>query len=434
MAAIVDDHRGLWASPTPASGPVPSGSDRSEVTVRWGQRFGRFELLARIASDDFADIYVARLPEAGARHVTLKIPHLEILEAEALAGFDDLPVAAGARHPNLVVIEDVERSKDGQVALVMDYVDGASLFALLQAATAANEEVPAPVMLRILLDALSGLGATGPGPRRTHREASPTSLLVAADGSTRVLGVGMPGADMQLTTSHLGRIQKKLRYMAPEQLRSGRVDARSEIFSLMVVAWEALAGRPLFEGAGWTTIENVLGQRVPPLRDVRPELAPLDAVFRRALARAPAARYPTCAQLAAALRQVGKRVGIASHHDVAAWSQLLMGDELGARRSRISRAADAIDARRTHRAESVTPAFDEAKTAVWAGRRRPMPVDEDDDDLDATAFEGAPEAILRLRRTDKRDQQVARLAIAFGFLGWAALCGSVFAALVAHYL
>ena len=215
-------------------------------------------------------------------------------------------LAAGIHHANVVDVRDVEAVGDA-VQLVMDYIEGASLGELVRACASEGRHLPAGVAVRVVLDACAGLhaaheltGDTGRALGLVHRDVSPQNVLVGIDGVARVTDFGIAKC---IETSDPGTSRESLKgkvgYMAPEYVRGETVDRRVDVFALGVVLWEALCGRRLFRGqSDAETLERVLSATVPPVSEVSPELAPLDAVVARALHRDPALRFPTTEAMA----------------------------------------------------------------------------------------------------------------------------------------
>ncbi|HEY8041995.1 MAG TPA: protein kinase, partial [Polyangiaceae bacterium] len=160
--------------------------------------------------------------------------------------------------------------------------------------------------------------------------------LVGADGVPRVLDFGVAKAAGRIQTTREGQVKGKLAYMAPEQLRHGVVDRRTDVFAAGIVLWEALTLRRLFRGdseAGVMT--SVLEQPIQPPGAVVPGLPEgLDEVVLRALDRDRARRFETAREMALALEGV---VPIASPTRVAGWVEGLVGEVLLQRAKSVAR-------------------------------------------------------------------------------------------------
>jgi len=220
--------------------------------------FGRYETLAPIASGGMATVYLARAVGAGGfeRLVAIKAMHAGIAnDADFVAMFlDEARVAARIRHPNVVGTVDVQEGPEG-LFLVMEYVEGPSLSALMRAVGKAGGRVPLNVGLRVLIDALLGLHAaheqTGPDGEPLHiihRDVSPQNILVGVDGLAKITDFGVAHAEARLSSTRGGEMKGKLRYMSPQQVRTEVLDRRADVYAAAVVLWELLTGDRLFQG------------------------------------------------------------------------------------------------------------------------------------------------------------------------------------------
>jgi serine/threonine protein kinase len=232
----------------------------------------------------------------------------------------------------------------------MDYVEGGTLRDLATRLAAAGEN-RLRAMVRILLDTAAGLEAAhratdedGRPLGIVHRDVSPSNVLVGLDGVTRISDFGIAKAEERSgEKTETGVLKGKFGYMAPEYVEHQRADAATDQFALGVVAWEAFAGERLFRApTELETLKRVVAARIPPLASIRPELAPLDAVIARALARVPSERYPTVGAFAIELEEVARAHElVGSHAEVAALVSELFGEELTERR-RLLRAAPSL--------------------------------------------------------------------------------------------
>ncbi|MFO0664044.1 MAG: protein kinase [Polyangiaceae bacterium] len=294
----------------------------------------RYEILVKLASGGMGSVYVARMRGAlGFRQlVAIKKPHPHLLEdAKARqAVVDEAKLTSAIRHVNVVTMRDVDHH-DGEVALVMDYVEGGSIIDLLRDAP----RIPVAIAIRIALDACAGLHAaheatdeTGAKLAIVHRDVSPHNIMVGTDGVTRVtdfgiaksLGRGGEGADHSTT----GGVKGKLAYMAPEYLQGQRADRRVDVFAMGAVLWEAIEGRRLFRaGNDLETLGRLLKEDLPIAANAGPSV---NAVLTRALARDPANRYQTADEMAEALDQAAKADGhVATHREVGAFVKERVG-------------------------------------------------------------------------------------------------------------
>ena len=128
-----------------------------------GRRLGRYQVLAQLAAGGMAGVYVARaLAMAGfERLVAVKVlhPHLAHEEEFISMFLDEARLAARIHHPNVVATLDISDTEGDGFFLVMDYIEGHHLGALLQQAAKDGLRVPPPIVVRVILDALAGLAA-----------------------------------------------------------------------------------------------------------------------------------------------------------------------------------------------------------------------------------------------------------------------------------
>jgi serine/threonine protein kinase len=293
-----------------------------------------------------ATVHYGRLsgPVGFSRTVAIKRLHPQFAkDPEFVSMFlDEARLAARIRHPNVVQTLDVV-ALEGELFLVMDYVQGESFARLLRASTKKKEPVPVAVVSGILCGVLHGLHAAHEATNEqgepldiVHRDVSPQNVLVGADGIARVLDFGVAKAVGGSHTTREGQIKGKLAYMAPEQLRSGTVDRRSDVFAAGIVLWEALTQRRLFRGESeGAVITSVLEQVIEPPSALVPGLpAGLDAVVMRALDRDRTRRFENARQTALALEA---SVPIASPTRVADWVEGLAGEVLAQRAQSVLR-------------------------------------------------------------------------------------------------
>jgi len=177
---------------------------------------------------------------------------------------DEGRLAASIRHPNVVATLDIDRAREG-LFLVMEYVDGPSLYSLINLQTKRNEPMPLPIVLRVFLDCLSGLhaahelvGPQGQPLNLVHRDISPANVLVGRDGLARITDFGVARAESRLSVTRGGELKGKVPYLAPEQLQGAAIDRRCDVWSAGCVLWEMLTLRRLFEAGDQGTLIGVV--------------------------------------------------------------------------------------------------------------------------------------------------------------------------------
>ena len=318
-------------------------------------RIGSYEIVIELAAGGMATTYIAhkRGDSFFERLVAVKRIHPWLLEDPKSSDMlrEEARLGAAIQHPHVVHVEDVTVN-DGEVCLVMPYVESLSLGALLKAVRQAGERIPPAMASRILLDALSGLDAAhdakdlrGQPLEIVHRDVSPNNVLVGTDGRSRVIDFGIARAASRLCQTQSGDIKGTIAYMSPEQLRRRELDRRADVFAAGAVLYEALAGERLFHGRDEADILiGVLADDIPSIRDRCPDIgSEIDVVLARALTRHPEERFSTARAFAEALEAA---LVPAPASDVAAFVERLGASEFLRRRLAIRNFVDrqAIDA------------------------------------------------------------------------------------------
>jgi tetratricopeptide (TPR) repeat protein len=303
--------------------PLPAEDDGSDANraperaplVR-GSFIGRYTILELRGRGGMGEVYAAYDAEMD-RKVALKVLHARGAASQADADARLLREAralARLSHPNVVAVHDAG-TIEGRVFIAMEYVEGVTLKEWLGARPRSREEIIATFVM-----AARGLAAAH-AAGLVHRDFKPQNVMIAADGTARVLDFGLvaplgeatDGAGAQGTDTdgaadgplHLTRTGQRLGtplYMAPEQFRGAAADARADQFSFCVALHQALYGALPF-GA------SALGALVAEVRAGRVRPAPADSnvptwlrrVVLRGLAVAPASRWPSMNALVAAL-------------------------------------------------------------------------------------------------------------------------------------
>jgi serine/threonine protein kinase len=238
---------------------------------------------------------------------------------------------ATLQHPNVARVRDVVIQGD-EVAVVADFVDGVRWSEL----SAAAPRPPLELSLRVLVDALSGLSALHnlrdakrEPLKLVHGELTPECVVVGTDGVARIVSTCRP-------KSAIAQPGRGSAHLAPEVLLADEsADARADVYSIGVMLWEALSGRPLFPNAQPSAIvTQLLSGRVA--RAAVPEGAswalPLSDVASRALSPDPEKRFVSAAALAAEIRRIaGPR--LAPPARVGALVRATQGDRIRNRRA-----------------------------------------------------------------------------------------------------
>jgi serine/threonine-protein kinase len=267
-----------------------------------GTMAGRYELVAVIGRGGMGTVYRARDLILG-RTVAVKVLPAAFADQDAthVARFErEARAAASLSHPGVVAVFDAGAA-EGTRFIVMEYVAGRSLEAVLRD-DAPLEPNRAMNIAEQVADALAAAHAAG----IVHRDVKPGNVMIADDGSVKVLDFGIARALDGTSLTHSASVLGTAGYMAPERTLGRRADERSDIYSLGCVLYAMLAARPPFVGEA---VAAVLHQHVNvdprPLRDLNPSVSPaLDALVMDLLAKSPNVRPGSAAQVRDRLREL----------------------------------------------------------------------------------------------------------------------------------
>lgn len=317
------------------------------------QRIGPYEILVDIGSGGMGTISLACATgeplgvDGFARLVAIKRPHFASApEHEVLSRFlDEARLLAQVHHANVVGIHQIGADAGGHF-LVLDYIEGGALDELCAREVLRRQKLPPPIVMRILADMLAGLhavheaaGVEGNPLGMLHRDVAAQNVLVGRDGVARLADFGIAKAIISSTVTDKAYLHGRLQYMAPEYLKREAVDRRLDVYAAGVTMWTALAGNVPWDGASEAQIvQGLMFEGVPPLSAAGVTIAPgIQAIVSRACDRARERRYPTARAMLEAIEDLGRHTGwIASHAEVAALVEELLGVELRARRAAIA--------------------------------------------------------------------------------------------------
>ncbi len=301
-------HHAAALSPTEPRGSEPSRPLEPVVAV--GDTVDRYVVLRRVGAGGMGVVYAAYDPQLD-RKVALKLLRtgIGIAEGEAKARLvREAQAIAQLSHPNVVAVYDVGNTREGDVYLAMEFVEGDTLTQWLH-----RWERPWRDTLDVFREAGRGLSAAH-SSGLLHRDFKPDNVLVGSDGRVRVTDFGLArslvtghtddsvrfaltaAGPLRVTLTATGAVMGTPRYMAPEQLRGADVSAAADQFSFCVALYEALYGvHPI---AGDTAVkmveENARAQPPPEDSTAPPWLWP---VLARGLDPQPHKRFPSMAAL-----------------------------------------------------------------------------------------------------------------------------------------
>ena len=306
LLADTGDFAGTESGPPPAQ--IQPGS------ALWERRLRRalgddYELLGEVGAGSFGSVYRVRDLRLE-REVALKVldPALTADPAVVERFHREAQLAASLQHPNIVSIFDIDE-RYGLLWYTMELIKGENLGQLVAELGPLDPEST----VGILDDTLAALEHSHER-RLIHRDIKPENLLLGPDGRVRVTDFGLAlalprGLMFGGATSRSGTPQ----FAAPEQLVGGQVDVRTDLFSLGLVGYFALLGKPPLEGRTTEAVmRGQVGGKLPSLRDVRDDVPPqLEHVLKKAAAMDQMARYASATTFRNALKRAARTSGAA---------------------------------------------------------------------------------------------------------------------------
>jgi serine/threonine-protein kinase len=256
--------------------------------------------LARLSgAEGFEKLYVIKRILA---HLADDARFRQMLIAEAR-------IASKMSHPNICQVFELGET-DGQLYIVMEYLEGVSLLPLLRRFSREGRALDLGFVGGVIQQVTEAMNyahelkdRAGENLGIVHRDVTPSNIFLTETGVAKVLDFGIAKARGASTQTQEGTVKGKYAYMAPEQLKGGSIDRRVDIFAVGIVLYEMLALRRLFQRkTDYLTFRAVMAQPIPDIRRYRSELP--DAVagaLARALDRDPANRFDTARQLGVAV-------------------------------------------------------------------------------------------------------------------------------------
>jgi serine/threonine protein kinase/Flp pilus assembly protein TadD len=329
-----------------AEQPIETSTNPTGSLVA-GSQIGAYQLLGPLGRGGMAEVHLALDTRLGRKVAVKLLPAEFTTDTGRVRRFAREARAASAlNHPNIITIHEIGEVRTGAGAthyIVTEFVEGETLRQRM------TNMPQGRLSLAEALDVAAQIAAalaTAHKAGITHRDIKPENVMARRDGIVKVLDFGLAklteerqvGKETErqgddslgspsppLSLSSIGAVMGTPRYMSPEQARGDRVDARTDIFSLGVMLFEMIAGRPPFAGAAPNeTIAAILRDSPPPLAECAPDAPPeMERILTRALRKNREERYQTVSEMLADLQRL--KGGLAQSGFVAS------SESLGAR-------------------------------------------------------------------------------------------------------
>jgi tRNA A-37 threonylcarbamoyl transferase component Bud32 len=276
-----------------------------------GTNLGKYQLREQLGRGGMASVYRAYHPQLD-RFVAVKVLRGELVDdPEFLARFQrEAKIVAALRHAHIVQVYDADR-QDDIYYMVMELLEGDTLKAQLNDYRAREEQMPPGEVVRVMLDVLDGL-AYAHSEGMIHRDLKPANIMLTKRGEAVITDFGI--AQIVGGTRHTlsGALMGTLNYMAPEQGMQNQSDARSDLYSLGIVLYEMLTGKPPFDADTPLAILMKHVNEPLPMPPATNGLIPeaFERVLLKALSKNSDDRYQTADEMAQAIRAAAEEAQV----------------------------------------------------------------------------------------------------------------------------
>jgi len=277
----------------------------------------RYTITERLDHGGMAEVFrgVAESMEGFKKNVAIKriLPNLTKNQKFVSMFLDEARLSLFLQHANIVQVFDISRTPDNAYFLVMEFVDGCNLKALIERQKQKGKRIEVAHAIYLMMECCKALNyahalehpETNEPLGIVHRDISPPNILLSKNGEIKLVDFGLAKANTQIEATDQGVVKGKFSYLSPEAASGQSVDHRADVFAVGIILWELFTGRRLFYGdTDYQTVELVRQAKIPSLAAINPEVgAELEQVVRKALARDPEDRYQSAADLGDALAQ-----------------------------------------------------------------------------------------------------------------------------------
>jgi serine/threonine protein kinase len=283
----------------------------------------RYRITERVAAGGMAEVFrgVAESMRGFKKNIAIKriLPSLTKNKKFVAMFLDEARLSLALQHANIVQVFDIGHSEDTYF-IVMEFVDGVDLKAVLDWRRRIGRRIPIAHSLYMALEICKGLSyahdlpnpETGAPMGIVHRDISPPNVLISKQGEVKVVDFGLAKATSQVEITDPGVVKGKMSYLSPEAARGEEVDSRADIFAVGILMYEMLTGKRLFYGeTDYQTVELVRNAKIPPIKPQNPQVEPeLEDIVRKALAKRKEDRYQNANDVQDALAQYSYSRGL----------------------------------------------------------------------------------------------------------------------------
>lgn len=276
----------------------------------------RYTITERLDQGGMAEVFrgVAESLQGFKKNVAIKriLPSLTKNDKFVSMFLDEAKLSLFLQHANIVQVFDIGVT-DASYFLVMEFVDGCNLKALLERLKEKGRRIDIALAILVMIECCKALNyahhVDNPDNQQplniVHRDISPPNILLSKMGEVKLVDFGLAKASSQIESTDPGVVKGKFSYLSPEAASGLDVDHRADIFAVGIILWEMFTGRRLFYGdTDYQTVELVRQARIPSIAALNPEIEPeLEGVVRKALARDRDDRFSNAADLGDALSQ-----------------------------------------------------------------------------------------------------------------------------------
>ncbi len=270
-----------------------------------GQTISHYSIQEHLGGGGMGVVYKAEDSRLK-RSVALKFLPPELTrDPEAKERFvHEAQAASQLQHNNICAVHDIDEGPEGQIFIVMDFYEGETL-----KKRTGRGPLPIDEAVDIAVQVAQGLGRAHE-QGIVHRDVKPANIMITRDGVVKIVDFGLAKLSGRTLLTKTGSTLGTIAYMSPEQALGSKVDLRTDIWSLGVVLYEMLTGRrPFASDVEEALVFAIRNDEPAPPRELRPEVPrDLENIVRKAMKKAPDARYSSMAAMVQSLKRYQEEV------------------------------------------------------------------------------------------------------------------------------